>query len=157
MAAQIIRFWKFYENSLEVQPLLTNMANTAVRGPRLATGRARTLFTGAAGCSAGCTAAACISHSQTACSCPLQVLFALGDTIGQVSSKKKGERWDWARESSHAPAAPLPNKPARSQSQPPPPHLSSHASRRSSRQGWPAEPSTAASSTASRRTSTTRS
>ena len=38
MAAAIMRFWAFYERSLETQPLLTNMANTvrtrfAVRRP----------------------------------------------------------------------------------------------------------------------------
>jgi hypothetical protein len=27
----LIRFWRFYEHSLDAQPLLTNMANTAVR------------------------------------------------------------------------------------------------------------------------------
>ena len=33
MTAALVRFWRFYENALEVQPLLTNMANTAVRAP----------------------------------------------------------------------------------------------------------------------------
>ena len=32
--AAVVRFWRFYENALEVQPLLTNMANTAVRERR---------------------------------------------------------------------------------------------------------------------------
>lgn len=34
--------------------------------------------------------------------CP-QVLFAIGDTIGQGSSRKKGEGWDWPRECGTAP------------------------------------------------------
>ena len=36
MAAAIMRFWAFYERSLETQPLLTNMANTVTQQPRFA-------------------------------------------------------------------------------------------------------------------------